>query len=176
MDEDESHGDVVRMQQGDLDAFRRIVERYTPKVAVITKSVLGSQSSEWEDVAQEVFVKVWQARASLTSPAGFLSWLRTTATRTAIDAFRKKRPPPESEGTLARDDPAIVAETNDLVRKLLEMIPDPQRRADVFDHYINERSHAEIGTQTGRSSEAVRKSCERGIESIREILDERTDS
>lgn len=86
-----------RAADGDLDAFSKVVEAYRPRVQRIAYSAVGS-AQEADDVAQEVFVKVWQNLDRYVHGASFSSWLYRITVNTAIDRLRRRKP------TLALDD------------------------------------------------------------------------
>jgi RNA polymerase sigma-70 factor (ECF subfamily) len=77
--------------QGDLDAFASIVEAYRPRVQRIAYGAVGN-AQEADDVAQDVFVKVWQNLDRYVQGASFASWLYRITVNTAIDRLRRRRP------------------------------------------------------------------------------------
>lgn len=67
---------VVRAQGGNSDAFVELVRRHRDHVFRLALSILGKEFAvEAEDVAQEVFVKVYQALPSFRGEAEFGSWI-----------------------------------------------------------------------------------------------------
>lgn len=76
---------ILRCQQGDRQAFMELVETYQNMVFAILYRLLKDRS-EIEDLAQEVWVKVYQSIRKLKSPGAFRSWLH----RIALNAFRDR--------------------------------------------------------------------------------------
>lgn len=76
---------ILRCQSGDRQAFMELVQAYQNMVFAILYRLLKDRS-EIEDLAQEVWVKVYQSIRKLKSPAAFRSWLH----RIALNAFRDR--------------------------------------------------------------------------------------
>ncbi|HMR08166.1 MAG TPA: sigma-70 family RNA polymerase sigma factor [Polyangiaceae bacterium] len=85
-------GVLQRCRQGDPLAFRAFVVRFEKPVFALLSRVLG-RGPHVEDLAQETFLKAYRAlpRFDPEGPAQVSTWLFTIATRTAIDAVRKRR-------------------------------------------------------------------------------------
>ena len=67
---------VARAQSGDQQAFAELVRRYSALVFRLAVSILGREFiPEAEDVAQEVFLKVYYAIKSFRGEAEFSSWI-----------------------------------------------------------------------------------------------------
>lgn len=81
---------VQRVLQGDQSAFRLLVERYQSYVFTIAYKVLKQREAA-EEVAQDVFLKVYRMLGSFQQKAKFSTWLYTIAYRTALDEARKKK-------------------------------------------------------------------------------------
>jgi len=81
---------IQQFQQGDVKAFETLVNRYKQHVANIIYSVLG-RSSEVEDLAQEVFIKMYHSLKHLTLRTNFSSWLYRVTVNLCIDEIRKKK-------------------------------------------------------------------------------------
>jgi RNA polymerase sigma-70 factor (ECF subfamily) len=73
---------VKQAQNGDVKAFEMLVHRYQQKVAgVISKLV--KDSHEIQDVAQEVFIKVYKALPKFRGDSAFYTWIYRIAINTA---------------------------------------------------------------------------------------------
>src|SRR5437588_13114317 len=106
----------VRLMQlvsgGDTAAFEMLVERHQRLVIGTVGRMLGN-NSDVEDVAQQVFVRVWKSAGRYRPTAKFTTWL-LTITRNLVfnEARRRKRHPGdlldvhEGEETLALVDSA----------------------------------------------------------------------
>lgn len=76
---------IQRCQQGDRQAFLELVQTYQNMVFAILYRLI-KERQEVEDLAQEVWVKVYQSIRKLKSPGAFRSWLH----RIALNAFRDR--------------------------------------------------------------------------------------
>lgn len=72
---DDSDGTYARrVQEGDRDAFRVLIERYEGMVFDLTHQYADSPEDA-EDLAQDAFIKAYQRIGDLKNPDGFASWL-----------------------------------------------------------------------------------------------------
>ncbi len=85
-------GVLQRCSEGDPLAFRAFVVRFERPVFALLSRVLG-RGPHVEDLAQETFLKAFRALPGFDpeGSAKLSTWLFTIATRTAIDAVRKRR-------------------------------------------------------------------------------------
>jgi RNA polymerase sigma factor (sigma-70 family) len=81
---------VAELQQGSEVAFRTLVERYQDRVYRTVFSLLRS-AEEAEDVAQEVFVEVYQTVAKFRGDAALSTWLYRLATSRALQHQRRSK-------------------------------------------------------------------------------------
>ncbi|TGD79949.1 sigma-70 family RNA polymerase sigma factor [Hymenobacter wooponensis] len=81
---------VAHLQQGSEAAFRTLVERYQDRIYRTVLSLLRSPE-EAEDVAQEVFVEVYQTIGQFRGEAALSTWLYQVATSRALQHCRKAR-------------------------------------------------------------------------------------
>src|SRR5438874_13832318 len=84
---------MAEVARGDTVAFERLVERHQALVIGTVGRMLGS-NSDVEDVAQQVFVRVWKSAGRYRPTAKFTTWL-LTITRNLVfnEARRRKRHP-----------------------------------------------------------------------------------
>jgi RNA polymerase sigma factor (sigma-70 family) len=81
---------LAQLQQGSETAFRTLVERYQDRVYKTAFSLLRS-SEEAEDVAQEVFVEVYQTLNRFRGEAALSTWLYRLATSRALQHRRRAK-------------------------------------------------------------------------------------
>src|SRR5438105_15803064 len=87
---------VERIQSGDSDAFDELMRRYKRPVVNFVYRMLGN-ASDADDVAQEVFVRVYQNIGAYKPTSKFSTWLFALARNAAIDRIRwRERHPAES--------------------------------------------------------------------------------
>ncbi len=79
---------VARATQGDKNAFRLIVLHYAQAVNRMAYRYTADASYA-EDIAQETFIKAFQAISRYQAQAKFSTWLLRITTNTSIDYLRK---------------------------------------------------------------------------------------
>jgi RNA polymerase sigma-70 factor (ECF subfamily) len=87
---------VQRAQEGDRDAFGRLVEQFQPTVQAIALRRLGNVSEAME-LTQDVFLHVLRRLHQLREPERFAGWLRQVAVRMAINRATRRVAPPTVE-------------------------------------------------------------------------------
>jgi len=139
---------VRRAARGDMNAFSEIVERYRVRVLRTAHGIVGS-ADDAEDVAQQVFVKAWQALETFRPGGSLGSWLYRITVNAAIDATRRRRPqvalddiaPPQAAQRTERS--VLDAEEAERVRRAVRNLPPASRAALVLREY-EQLSYAEI--------------------------------
>jgi len=81
---------AVAARGGDMAAFETLVTRKTPAVVAVARRVLGN-AEDARDVAQMVFVRVWEELHRYDETYSFNTWLYRIATNLAIDFLRSTR-------------------------------------------------------------------------------------
>ena len=166
---------MSRVGTGDPAACRMLVDRHLPRIVAFSRRMLGNQADA-EDVAQEVFLRVW-AKAAEWRPgsARLTTWLHTVALNLCRDRLRRKRPEP-LDGGIEPADPSPDAtmllareEVATRVDEALACIPGRQREAIVLCHYqgLSNAAAAEI---LGVGVEAVESLLARGRRALRRQL------
>jgi RNA polymerase sigma-70 factor (ECF subfamily) len=79
-----------RARQGDMVAFEALVLRKTPAVVSVARRILGD-AEEARDVAQLVFLRVWESLDRYDEAYSFNTWLYRIATNLSIDFLRANR-------------------------------------------------------------------------------------
>jgi RNA polymerase sigma-70 factor, ECF subfamily len=77
-------------QSGDRQAYQLLYRAHIGRVYAICWRLLGDRQKA-EDACQEVFIKVWQTLPTYRGDSNFSTWLRSIATRTVIDLWRKDK-------------------------------------------------------------------------------------
>jgi len=102
----------------DLRAFELLVRQYQERVFATAYRLMGNRQDA-EDMAQEVFLKVYRGISDLEDPATLTSWIYRITTNTCLDALirQQRRPrtvsltPPEREGGEAEEPPYADLQT-----------------------------------------------------------------
>ncbi len=81
---------VRRAQSGDETAFREIVERYQTKVFSIIHGVVR-QRNDVEDIAQQVFAKIYVSLKSFDFRSSLITWIYKIAVNECFDYLRKRK-------------------------------------------------------------------------------------
>ena len=133
--------DIELVQQGQTEAFNRIVRRYTPILYSLCLRMLGSQEAA-EDAVQEVFVKAYRALSSYDPSRRFYSWMYTIAVNHLRSLNRKKAgqlpdvPYEESEDEAVRRDRHTISPDTTAVRREGERLA--QRALNSLEHKYRE--------------------------------------
>jgi RNA polymerase sigma-70 factor (ECF subfamily) len=148
---------LTAVAAGSQDAFRQLVEIYEDRVFRLM-SRFTRDPGETEDLAQEVFVKVFRKVGTFQRGSAFFTWLYRIAVNTATDYMsRKKRrhlqlvenpgeldvePGPRSQEPGAAQ-PILDAELRQVTRDVLASLPEKYRTVLVLREY-EELSYNEI--------------------------------
>jgi len=170
--------------RGDVAAFRALVDRYQNRLVNVLYQVVGDQS-EAEDLAQDVFLKVYKAAGRYRAEARFSTWFYRIATNTALNALKAKRRRPtvsldemEEQGrsvnalSATPDPPDRVLQRAEVVRavqRALHQIPERQRMAVIL-HRFEGLSYQEIAEALRVSIDAVDAMLRRAKASLRDAL------
>jgi len=143
---------IKRIQDRDPSAFQQVVDQNFQVIAAYLTRMLGSHH-EAEDLAQEVFIRLWTKADQWQSGRGKLStWLHRIAHNLCMDHFRKQQP---NMGDEALEDTAGGEEPVDMVSHeemrqalggLITALPERQRSALIMCHYqgMSNREAADI--------------------------------
>jgi RNA polymerase sigma-70 factor (ECF subfamily) len=81
---------VDRARQGDVDAFGQLVRRHQPRIMRLALHMLRSRS-EAEDVAQETFIRAYQALARFDGRSEPYTWLYRIAVNLSLNTIRSRK-------------------------------------------------------------------------------------
>lgn len=174
---------VQRAKSGDDDAYAEISTRYRDKVfGTVARFARGHH--EREDLAQEIFLRVWKGLGTYREDAPFEHWFMRIAIRTCYDFLRKQRRRRESE-VLVDETPTLPAsitsgtnpevsrrEAWEIVWSLLSELGDKDRLVITLVD-LEERSVKETAAITGWSVSNVKVRAFRARRRMREIYEQR---
>lgn len=151
---------VKRVGAGDRRAATELVRRHLPRMVGLGRRMLGD-AAEAEDVAQEVFLRVWKHAANWRpGQAKFETWMHRVAMNLCLDRLRRSgrtagEVPPELPDQRASATRALdEEERRERVRLALLELPERQRAALVLC-YFQERSNIEAADIMDVSVEAL---------------------
>ena len=154
---------------GDTTAFEQLIERHQTLVAGTVARMLGS-NSDVEDIAQQVFIRVWKSAGRYVARAKFTTWLLKITRNLVFNEMRRaKRHPhlpaqidpeademPLKDEAMATPDATLLqAELQAEIEKAIMLLPDTQRMALVLRRY-EELSYEEIADVLDLSVPAVK--------------------
>lgn len=160
--------------QGSHAAFAQIVSRHFQPVYRLVWRMTGG-AADAEDIAQEVFVKLWKNPAQVREAAALKGWLMRVASNGVIDRSRKPRPAPleeapEQADPVARPDaPLDREEAARLVDQRIADLPERQRQA-LSLVYFEAMSNIEAASVMEVSVDALESLLARARRSLKESL------
>jgi len=181
---------MLRVKADDAEAFEELVALWQDRLVTLFLHHTGDHSTA-EDLAQEVFLRVYRARAGYQPTARFSTWIHTIANNVASDlrqrAYRRleKGVPlsaSASNGEIGLDQLAIAAsgqrparqadrsEVRDVVQEAIARLGDNQRMALLlakFEHC----SYEEIAAAMGLTVPAVKSLLFRARDQLRTALE-----
>jgi RNA polymerase sigma-70 factor, ECF subfamily len=80
---------LIRLIEGDSNAFEKIYYRYVERVYYFSLRYLTC-AADAEEIVQEVFTKIWESRKNINTDLSFSGYLLTTAKNTIFNDYRKK--------------------------------------------------------------------------------------
>ena len=174
---------MAEVAEGKLSAFRTLVElHHKPLISFIARFT-GDRNSA-EDIAQEVFLRVFKAAKDYRPQAKFKTWLFTIATNLCLNEIRDNKSIPKSvdlsdlheqeypiiaSEVLSPEKAAENAELSMAVRKAIRNLPENQRIAILLRQY-NDLSYNEISQIIGISISAVESLIQRARQSLKKSL------
>ena len=168
---------------GDAIAFERLVERHQALVAGTIARMLGS-NSDVEDIAQQVFIRVWKSAGRYVARAKFTTWLLKITRNLVFNELRrvKRHPhvpvqsdtesetlPLKDEATPAPDATLLETELQKAIENAIMLLPETQRMALVLRRY-QELSYEEIAETLDLSVPAVKSLLFRARTELRQRL------
>jgi RNA polymerase sigma-70 factor (ECF subfamily) len=180
---------MLRVKAGDDSAFDYLVQKYRRPIVNFMYR-MAHNSAGAEDLAQEVFLRVYRSRESYEASAKFTTWLYRIATNLAVNHARDTRherpenqvsldePDEESGHTLDLPDATPSVEQNLVqkervaaIRQRVQALPERQRIA-VMMHKYQQMDYRQIAEVLKLSESATKSLLFRAYETLREQLRE----
>src|ERR1700752_4977485 len=180
---------MLRAKAGDESAFAYLVQKYRrPMVSFMYR--MSHNAAAAEDLAQEVFLRVYRSRSGYEASAKFTTWLYRIATNLAVNYTRDTRherpeaqvsldePDEETGTTMDVADSSLTAEQAILqrermaaIRAKVQALPERQRMA-VIMHKYQQMDYKQIAEVLKLSESATKSLLFRAYETLREQLKE----
>jgi RNA polymerase sigma-70 factor (ECF subfamily) len=180
---------MLQVKAGDDSAFEYLVQKYR-RAMVSFMFRMAHNNAAAEDLAQEVFLRVYRSRESYEASAKFTTWLYRIATNLAVNHARDTRHE-RPENTVSLDEPdqesghtldlpdrtpsaeeAIVRrERVAAIRQRVQALPERQRIAVVM-HKYQQMEYRQIADVLKLSESATKSLLFRAYETLREQLKE----
>lgn len=181
---------MLKVRDDNAAAFDELMLRYQNRLVTVLDHLVGRRDLA-EDLAQEVFLRVYRARKRYVVGAKFSTWLYTIANHVAANALRSMSRRPEvnltgrnsdSGGSNILDKLAVAAsgamparqldksELRDIVRAALAGLSERQRMAVLLNKF-EDMSYADIATSMEMSPQAVKSLLSRARVNLKETLE-----
>lgn len=186
---------MMKVREGDAAAFEQLVEKYQNRLVSVLEHLVPSRGQA-EDLAQEVFMRVYRARERYIPAAKFSTWLFTITHNVASNAIRKLtrrkevnltnspsgKVPVRPLDSMAKDSSGLMPtrltarkETKIIVEQAVQSLSERQRMAMLLK-YFEGMSYIEIAASMKLSTQAVKSLLSRARGNLCEILQPYIDS
>jgi RNA polymerase sigma-70 factor (ECF subfamily) len=180
---------MLEVRDDNAAAFEELVLRYQERLLTILRHLVGD-ADQAEDLAQEIFLRVYRSRKTYEPSAKFATWFFTIANNVVLNAQRSRsrrhehtisaresgplgaRPMDVLLTTSTGQMPSRLldkAEMRDMVRMALESIPERQRMAVLLCKFEG-LSYADIAATLDLTPQAVKSLLSRARINLRQIL------
>ncbi len=178
---------MLRFKNGDERAFQRLFTGYRKQIVNFCHRFCGDRA-EAEDLAQDVFIRVYRAAGRYEPRARFSTWIYRIAVNVCLNESRRRRgrrmtesmdqPHPAGDGRPAEyrdertpppEDAVAARQQDELLRRALRELPERQRMALMLRTF-HDFSYVEIAGQMAESTANVKTLIFRAREQLREML------
>ena len=141
---------MLRVRDGDLEAFETLVTRHQHSVVGTAAKMLGG-TADAEDIGQQVFMRVWKHAARYQPSAKFTTWLMTITRNLVFNELRRRRRSQQvsmdadegdtirhqfvDEQAAAPSEEMLDSELHQAIDAAIASLPEAQRLAIVLRRY-----------------------------------------
>lgn len=168
---------VKLAQRGDTEAFGELVKNHQRAVFNIAYRLTYNRE-EAEDVAQEAFVRAFQAIKRFDTDRPFGPWVFRIATNTALNLIKRRHPEVDidkvtviADPSPAPDERAIAAERSTMIRAAVAALP-PNYRAAIELRHFQGLSYREMSEELGAPLSDVKSWLFRARRKLQDMLEE----
>lgn len=150
---------MLEVKNGNHEVFEELVERHQRWGWTVAYRFLGDAPLA-EDLVQEAFVKIFEAREDYEPTASFRTYFQRVLIRSCIDYQRKNKPvyadelEDRSRSRQNPEDRLDQQEVNEAINRILTELPDRQRMALILK-YLKNLSYEEIAERMDCTEKAV---------------------
>lgn len=163
---------------GDRAAFNSLLHAYWNKVYTLSHTYLRSPEDA-QEVTQDVFLKVWQARQQLTGIQNFNGWLFVLTRNEILSALRKRKvrpvisaePGEKEEDTILPDHLLLYKEASAIIATAIDALPPVRKRVFTLSR-MEGKSYEEIATLLQISRNGVKDHIVKALHFLRNYLRE----
>jgi RNA polymerase sigma-70 factor (ECF subfamily) len=173
---------ISRAAGGDPSAFQALVERHRSMVYRVAYQFAGNHHDA-EDIAQEVFIKVYRSLDSFRQDAQVTSWMYRIVMNACIDHRRRQRPAIAApfgeeaeqrmlntpEDTPGPEDRAYAGELGQVLESEIGRLPNGQRIVFVMRHHQGMKL-CEIAEALGLAEGTVKRQLHAAVHRLRQAL------
>ena len=181
---------MLQVRDDDASAFEELMQRYQNRLVSLMSHLVGRRDMA-EDLAQEVFLRVYRARKRYVPGSKFSTWLYTIANNVALNALRSmarrrevnlvaresgENPANPLEATAMAASGLMPtrqmdkAELRDIVKLAIATLNERQRMAVLLNKFEH-LSYEEIGEVMELSPSAIKSLLSRARSNLKEIID-----
>ena len=165
------------LSEGSYEAFDTLYMRYSPIVEQFVLSLL-KRKEEADDITQNIFLKIWENRSSMSGVHSFRAYLFKMVRNAVYDTFSRRKPTSGLQDSMELGDilrsedmegKISAKDLNMLMDMAVENMPDQRRR--VFRMSRRDGlSHKEISMQLGISTKTVEYHMSKALAELRKII------
>lgn len=169
---------VKELKNGRQAAFSELVRRYQERVYWVARRMVGSHDDA-DDIAQEVFIKVYRSIDSFREESSFYTWVYRIATNTSINFLKRKklRELIRFDDLVAplisvedQPDEAVEREENTtLIERAIQRLPQKQRQVFIMRYY-DELSYEEMAKILKKSVGGLKANYFHALKKIKEFM------
>ncbi|MFT5208921.1 MAG: RNA polymerase sigma-70 factor (ECF subfamily) [Flavobacterium sp.] len=182
MDQEQELDLVVRVGEGNTEAYQSLLRHHLPSLNRYVTRMIGN-AQDTEEILQDVFLRLWQKSNQFNSRQSKLTtWLHQIAHNRCIDEFRKKKPQIvdlneiEDFELVGQDNPQeefINGQKNQQLAAAIQQLPENQKSALLLSYYqgLSNKQTAQILSISVEALESLlvrsRKKLQQSLDGVR---------
>ncbi len=164
---------MQRIRSRDESAMAILYDKYNRLVYTVSVRVLGEPQAA-EDLAQEVFMRVWRKPDMQVGENGMAAWFAVVARNRSIDVIRQRKNFVDVEATALDNELGFTPSFDrgrlaDQAREAMTKVSDEQRQA-IQMAFFEGLTHTEIAERTGLPLGTVKTRIRSAVQSLRKAM------